>query len=141
MLDTNTIWEKVLHDVESSVSKANFSTWFKNTHIAREEDGIVYIGVPNEFVKEWLYTKYHKNILKSLREGLDHIRSIEYVVARKDPSRQRTTMKTHAHIQIKELPLGDLYINRDDNLNPRYTFDSFIIGPFNELAYSAIQSI
>ena len=40
-----------------------------------------------------------------------------------------------------ELPLSDLYINKDDNLNPRYTFDNFVIGPFNELAYAAAQAV
>ena len=39
------------------------------------------------------------------------------------------------------MPLNDLYINKDDNLNPRYNFNSFIVGPFNELAYAVSQAI
>jgi chromosomal replication initiator protein len=39
------------------------------------------------------------------------------------------------------LPLNDFYINKEDNLNPRYTFESFVVGPFNELAYAASQAV
>ena len=67
MLDTREIWNSCLQEIESNVSKANFNTWFKNTHITKEDNGTVYVGVPNEFVKEWLYTKYHKLIIKVLK--------------------------------------------------------------------------
>lgn len=64
MDDTITLWQTCLGDIESQVTKANFSTWFKNTHIQKIEDGVVFIGVPNEFVKEWMITKYQKNDTK-----------------------------------------------------------------------------
>ena len=65
--DNKKIWDKVLLDMELSVSKANFSTWFKDTNILKYENGVVFLSVPNEFVKSWLLEKYHKFILKSLR--------------------------------------------------------------------------
>ncbi|MGI9118471.1 MAG: chromosomal replication initiator protein DnaA, partial [Minisyncoccia bacterium] len=43
--------------------------------------------------------------------------------------------------QTPSLPLADLYVNKEDNLNPRYTFDSFVVGSFNELAYAGAQAI
>ena len=48
------LWKNCLAEIETGISKANFSTWFKNTSIIREEAGIIYIGVPNEFVRDWL---------------------------------------------------------------------------------------
>ena len=58
-MDTKQLWKNCLIEIETGVSKANFSTWFKNTSILREEEGVVYVGVPNEFVRDWLKNKYH----------------------------------------------------------------------------------
>ena len=65
-MNTKELWNNCLSEIETSISKANFTTWFKNTSIAKEDGGILYIGVPNEFVKDWLYNKFHKLILKTL---------------------------------------------------------------------------
>jgi len=144
MTNLKELWEKCLSEIELNISKANFTTWFKNTSIIKEEVGILYIGVPNEFVKDWLYNKFHKLILKTILVYNDEIRGIEYIIA-KNPSLQNFNIKKQKSIKVsefnKELPLSDLYINREDNLNPKYTFDSFIVGPFNELAYAVAQSI
>ncbi len=136
------LWNKVLSDIELTVSKANFTTWFKDTFILKIEDGIVFIGVPNAFVRDWLANKYHKSILKSLRDNSLDIRSIEYTIikdASKIPLSQE--VKTKEVFGTEELPFGDLYINKENNLNPRYTFESFVIGPFNELAHAAAQAV
>jgi chromosomal replication initiator protein len=139
MVDTNTLWEKALEDIEEVTSKANFNTWFKNSIIEKEDRGTVYIGVPNEFVKEWLFTKYHKVILKALRNTSEHVRAVEYVISKKNVDKRPTTALSSNF--TGELPLHQHYINKKSNLNPRYAFDSFVIGSFNELAYSAAQAI
>ncbi len=64
-MNTKELWDNCLSEIELSVSKANFTTWFKNTSIVKEDSGTLYIGVPNEFVKDWLYNKFHKLILKN----------------------------------------------------------------------------
>ena len=71
------IWEDALAQIEQEVSKANFNTWFKDTFINKVSDGVAQIGVPNSFVRDWLNNKFHKTILKNLREVSDEIRSIE----------------------------------------------------------------
>jgi len=120
------------------MSKANFSTWFKNTSIIKEETGIIYIGVPNEFVRDWLMKKYHKLITKTIADAYENMRAVEYVITKIEKEETIPAMNETAE---KELPLKDLYINPEDNLNPRYHFNSFIVGTFNELAYAAAQAI
>ena len=46
--DTKKLWESCLAEIELSISKANFTTWFKNTQIVKEEEGVLFIGVPND---------------------------------------------------------------------------------------------
>jgi len=138
-MDSKTLWDNVLVQVELEVSKANFSTWFKDTYISKMDSGIVHLAVPNTFVKDWLQQKYHKNILHNLRNLIEGIRSVEYVIAQ--PNKKKEDYITEVPSQNKELPLNSLYISPDDNLNPRYTFETFVVGPFNELAYAASQAI
>jgi len=138
MSENKTLWNNVLSQLEINLSKANFSMWFKDTFIIKQDDGIVYLGVPNIFVKDWLINKYHKDILKNLRNFGEHIRNVEYIVAKEE---NKKDSKEEINNKENILPLNDLYINKEDNLNPKYTFETFVIGPFNELAHAASQAI
>jgi chromosomal replication initiator protein len=141
-MNVKELWDKSLAEIELSMSKANFTTWFKHTSIVREEAGAIYIGVPNEFVKDWLYNKFHKLIVKTLIGHEEGIRSVEYIISKYEPNAKLEVRDIPQQtIQInKELPLGE-NTNKDDNLNPKYNFDSFVVGPFNELAYAVAQTI
>jgi chromosomal replication initiator protein len=137
--DPRELWEYVLTQVELSISPANFNTWFRESSIVKIEDGIVYIGVPSQFFRDWYMKKFNTLLLKIIRGVSYEHRNIEYLIVKddrrkpKEARRERITSNT-------ELPLGEFYINKSDNLNPRYTFDTFVIGSFNELAHSAAQA-
>ena len=142
-MDNKELWSKTMVDIELEVSKANFSTWFKNTRIVKQEGGTVYIGVQNEFVRDWLANKYNSSILRTLRNLSDQVRGVEYIITKDDGGEktQQTQKKDYSPVFGAELPLQDTYVNKEDGLNPRYIFDSFVIGPFNELAYAAAQAV
>lgn len=133
------LWNTCLGEIESQVTSAQFATWFKQTDISKEEEGIIFISVPSEFVREWMISKYHKLILKTIVDHAPHVRGIEFIIGA--PTVEKQSSKPTPTIPSQELPLTNVFINRDDNLNPRYTFDSFIVGPFNELAYAAAQAV
>ena len=134
------LWQNALVQIELGTSQASFRTWFKNTDIASRDGGLVHVAVPSKIVKEWLMEKHHKLILRALRSLDDTIRTVEYTVhrsalpAERKPSRPETS-------ENSSIDLGQLYIDKRDNLNPRYTFDTFVVGPFNELAHAAAQAI
>ena len=90
MRDIHNLWDTVLAEIELSVSKANFTTWFKNTYAVKEDEGVFFVGVPNDFIKEWLSTKFSREVLKSIGNHWDHIRSVEFITATK-PIKQATT--------------------------------------------------
>lgn len=132
------LWEYVLTQVELSISPANFNTWFRDSSIVKIEDGIVYIGVPSQFFKDWYVKKFHSLLLKVVRDVSYEFRNIEYLIV-KDERRKPPKEIKHER-NAMELPLDDFYINKQDNLNPRYTFETFVIGAFNELAHAAAQA-
>lgn len=143
-METNTkqLWQNTLTHIELGVSKGNFITWFRDTFILKYEEGVIFVGVPNEFAREWLSKKFHTEILKALRSFVETVRGVEYVVVRSDKRPKRMDEETLVESKNPaELPLNEYYINKSDNLNPRYTFDTFIIGKFNQLAHAAAQAI
>lgn len=134
------LWEYILTQVELSISPANFNTWFRNSFIVKiGEDGVLYVGVPSQFFKDWYVKKFHTLLLKIVRDISYEFRNIEYLIV-KDERRRVQKEAKHARSAL-ELPLDEFYINKSDNLNPRYTFDTFVIGAFNTLAYAAAQAV
>ncbi len=138
------LWERALAEIELSISRPSFLTWFQNTSIAGQNDDIVTLSVPNTFVKEWLSNKYHKVIINALRALSPSIRNVEYVIC----SQPLTGKKSIPSFKLlprdgreEQLGFDEMYIDKVANLNPRYTFDNFIVGSFNELAHAAAQAV
>lgn len=142
-MDTKKLWDSALNEIEMGISKANFGTWFKHTEINKLEDGIVFLNVPNTFVRDWLLNKYHKFILKALRDVSPEVRSIEYQIIKLDDKlkQQNKDKFIQKEVTNNDLGLKDLYINKESNLNPKYTFNDFIVGSFNDVAHAATQAI
>lgn len=137
MMTTKELWENALVELQLSISRPNFNTWFKDTHITRIEEGVVYLGVPSQFARDWLSNKFHKDILRSLRTLSDSVRTVEYVISR-GPKKAVEEVRS-VPPPPTELPLEA--VHQKSNLNPRFTFNSFVVGPFNELAYAAAQAV
>lgn len=142
-MNQDELWQSVLGEIEVEVSRANFATWFKNTSIQDIQDGVALISVPNAFAKEWLERKFHKNILRSLRNRSQDIRNANYIVIAGDtppPALIKKKLKQQEAIE-EQLEFKEFSIDRETNLNPKYIFESFIIGTFNEFAHAAAVSI
>ena len=137
-IDVKQLWDDALVNIELSITPANFKTWFRDTHIVSIEDGTATIGVPSIFVRDWLQDKFQSMILKVLRELSPHIRSVEYTVVQKN-DRKAENNKTQTINAA--LPLEEYYINKNDNLNPKYSFETFVVGPYNALAHAAAKTV
>ncbi len=134
------LWQNALVQIELGTSEASFRTWFKGTEILRRDGSDVQIAVPSKIVKEWLREKHHKLILKTLRDLDNTVRSVDYIVHKNVRSTPRRESPSSA-AQNGTLEMPDIHIDKRDNLNPRYTFETFVVGPFNQLAHAAAQAV
>ncbi len=136
-MDTQKLWQATLGELELSLSKANFVTWFKNTFIVSYNDKKIIIGVPNTFTKAWFEKKYHSLILKALQKVTQNgFRELYYKVETKGPL---SGSAQPAPITVKvDAPLSQ-NIN-ELGLNSRYNFNNFVIGKANQLAHAASQA-
>jgi chromosomal replication initiator protein len=140
------IWQAVLGELELSLSKASFNTWLKDTFIAEICDGRVVVAVPNTFSQAWLKQKYHSKIYQILQKGIkDRIKDIVYKVQSvKNFQQQQDQLKKNITFESKRI--GDSYGFKasplpNTGLNPRYTFETFVVGRNSQLAHAASLAV
>ena len=118
-------WQKALEKLKENLSVPTFETWFKPVECAEETRERVVLRVPSEFVKEWLETKYLSLIKSALEEVKSGPVDISFIVQEKKPNQQTEP----------PLQLGDIMLNNS------YTFENFVVGQSNRLAYAASMAI
>src|SRR3989339_1420035 len=139
-MNNEQLWQAVLGEIELSLSRANFTTWFKNTFISSFEEDKVVICVPNMFTKAWLEKKYHKQIMEALQNiSNKKINTIFYKVETRKTNPVGDLLKK-MKIKKETDNKEPVLVNRF-GLNARYTFDNFIVGKGNELAHAACQAV
>lgn len=141
------VWQAVLGEIELSVSPASFATWFKNTVWVDAGKGVVKIGVPNIFAKQQLEVKFNELVSQALsRNGVSPVR-IEYVIHNRPlaGSAKKASSVPDSQLSIGRIenPTATRRLDTPpaNGLNDKYTFNSFIVGSSNELAYVACQAI
>jgi len=147
MNDYNEMWKKTLEEVKTDITPSGFNTWLKNTKVDSYEDHVLKILVQNSFAIDWIKSKCYTKILNNLRKNNENIKNVEFTITPSVPKKEKdkkTDEKPEEKKAIEkknELPLKDNYIDLNDNLNPKYIFDSFVVGSFNELAFASAQAI
>lgn len=133
------LWQAVLAQIQLNISQANFATWFKDTGISFYKDGGVLVSVPNSFAKEWLENKYGKTIFKILFSLDREIKEVKYIIGKSELKVLKRVMPSLP--EAGQLEIEEFKIDKETNLNPRYTFENFVVGPFNELAHAAAWAV
>ncbi len=160
-MNTSELWQVVLGELELSLSKANFTTWFKSTFISEVNDTSVTIGVPNLFTLTWLEKKHAKDIIKSIQEhtngNVKHVcfrvetrqtpvqmvnvggkQEMTPVFSQVSPQEQSITTPKDF---FSEQPQQAQVQSGEFSLNGKYCFETFIVGKQNELAHAAAQAV
>ncbi len=144
------LWQAVLGEIELSVSRGNYLTWFKNTRLLRYKDDVLTVGVANVFIKQQLEKKYDDLIRETLAKNQINPERIEYKIH----TDIKPVREAEEPMQLNPAPApansgsttphptsSGLSHSYRQGLNEKYTFDNFIVGSGNELAHAACQAI
>lgn len=142
----NAVWQSVLGEIELSVSHGNFETWFKNTELLDYDEQSATIGVVNIFAKSQLEKKFSDQIRETLAHNGIKAQTIRYEVTsskKKIISRETTGSAAVDAIMPTQhsIHTASQTATPSGTLNPRYTFDNFVVGSSNDLAYAACQAV
>lgn len=141
------LWQSVLGEIELTVSHGNFTTWFKNTELLECTADKVVIGVPNVFAIRQFEVKFDANIRSILKSNGVDTEAVQYVVrsAKKHVINRETTGESRhasaANDLLSPITQNSAGTTNRLSLNPRYTFDNFVVGSCNDLAYTACQAV
>lgn len=138
------LWQAVLGEIELSVSRASFVTWFKNTRLLRYKDNVLTVGVPNVFIKQQLERKFNQLIQDILAKNGINPELIEYkihsgITINKKPTEEDVVLQKP--VKSSKSQTSALSHSYRQGINERYVFENFIVGSGNELAYAACQAI
>ena len=139
------VWKNVLAEVEQTIPREQFSTWFTGTELMGVEGGVVTVGVPNVFKIKQLQVKYTEVLRRALEHNQVPVTEIKYVVQSGVKPRVRSREITGVTRPV--MSVGQAATARagrresTTGLNDRYTLDNFVIGSNNDLAVSVARNI
>lgn len=129
MSNLDTIWEKTLESISSFLSKPSFETWLKPTKPVSLEGKLLTIEVSNDFARDWLESRYAPQLISILRELLEEDIELRFITPeRSEAPKQATVASSPPSIQPSQL-------------NPRYSFESFVVGESNRFAHAASLAV
>lgn len=150
------LWKAALGQLELKVSQGNFLTWFRSTKISQRRGQTVVVETPNAFTYEWLSKKYHRSVLEVLQNLDQTVASVEFTIKsptallrpfkkrwrilaqkRAQPAREAAPSLQPAGISVGT---SARVTQLAKTLNPAYAFESFVVGPSNEIAYAAARA-
>lgn len=154
------IWEKVVAKLKFSHGDAAFNSWIKPLSFERLDGGHICISAPTRFMRDWITTRYIEDILRFWRNEDSSALSVDVRVKQNTSSKKDDNIthlaadtgnntgdiissSTQPDISPVTLPLGNLFDLGEisSNLDPRFTFDNFVVGPTNQLAHAAAKSV
>jgi chromosomal replication initiator protein len=133
MIGSNT-WDQVLARVETKVNRHSFYTWFKPTAFVAERENAIRVRVPNTLFRDWLTKHYTAVIEEALAELQRPGAAVEFVTD--DAAVPAPAPAAPADVEDFDEKADDLGI-----LSPRYSFDTFIVGPSNQFAHAACRAV
>jgi chromosomal replication initiator protein len=142
---TQSVWSAVLGELEVGLSDGTFNAWFKSTSLLAVEGSVATIGVINVFAKKQLEEKFSDTLLRALRQHNLDVDSIVYKITSvsSEPSTEGLfDVADQPNVSSPRRSKSRTSIDQNTSgLNPRYTFESFIVGGGNELAHAACQAV
>jgi chromosomal replication initiator protein len=165
-MNANDVWHATLGELQLQMTKATFDTWVRPTYAIAYADGAMVVGVHSPYAKEWLENRLHTTIQRTLTGILGRSAEVRYVVKDKSLARDGGENDSRRYLfssipdadsefderepesgsPAVELPApktgsADFSSRTSTSLNPKYTFETFIVGNSNRLAHAAARAV
>jgi len=134
-------WQATLGQLQMEMTKAAFDTWVRNTELVSYDNNRFKIGVQNAYARDWLDSRLSSTVTRLLTGLMDRPQAIEFVVWQKDYEVADAEGSSDEHEQQREPASVRNGNSRNGSINPKYTFESYVVGPSNRLAHAACMAV
>jgi chromosomal replication initiator protein len=130
-------WQSVLGQLQMEMPRASFDTWVRDTRPISYQDGTLTIGVRNAYARDWLESRLASTVSRLLVGIMRGSVNVDFVVHgnEPDPVKEEAPRSQAELAEVYEQPA------RPSSMNPRYLFDTFVVGSGNRLAHAACQAV
>jgi chromosomal replication initiator protein len=132
------VWQATLGELQLQLNKPTFDTWLRNTSLLSHENGLYVVGVDNAYNKDWLETKLTSTIKRTLTAITGQTADVRFVLWSSNEINETETAPAVVEVAVKADAANSASAN---NLNSKYIFNSFVVGPSNRLAHAAAQAV
>lgn len=136
MNNLDSLWNDVLEEIKSRIAKPSFETWLKQTELIVFDEETAVIEVPSTFAQEWLEKNYIHLISGILASKTGADRIVHFVVPDSLPTEDLKRSNSRSQQDV-----ANVNPNYAQMLNPKYTFDTFVIGSGNRFAHAASLAV
>ena len=139
MQNIEELWQKTLQEIEKKISKPSFDTWLKSTRALSFEGNTIIVEAPNDFARDWLDGNYKELLTDIIDQLIGERVNIKFVIPQ---AKNEELAIRRNHVQIKQNNRQTTEATNHKNmLNPKYTFDTFVIGSGNRFAHAASLAV
>ncbi len=141
-MEAERAWQSALGQLQMEMPKASFDTWVRDTQIESYEDGLFTIAVRNAYARDWLESRLSSMVSRLLMGIMNRTVEVAFIVKSNNAAEENCdsmmASQTESNSVEEAIPPAR---QKSCSLNPRYTFDNFIVGPNNRLAHAAAQAV
>lgn len=144
---TSISWDNVINKITPKVPSAAINTWFKRTKLQKFNNGVVVVGCADSFVRDWMDSNYRNLLLETIQELINKDVTITFIIDRSFTTKKENSKKsnkkeeTKSTLFDKEKLITTEGYRFESNLNNRYNFETFVVGPSNRLAHAAAEAV
>lgn len=135
-MNADQIWPAALGELQLQMTQATFDTWLRDSRMVKYEDGVLVIGVKSGYAKDWLEARLLPTIKRTLARLTGQTVEIKFIVCGEETRRKESVALLAPPAVVTNAPTLC-----SANLNPRYIFDNFVVGPGNRLAHAASMAV
>jgi chromosomal replication initiator protein len=134
-MNAERLWQAALGQLQMELPRATFDTWVRDAELLAYEDGAFIVGVQNAYARDWLEDRMLSTVKRVLTGLAGRTVEVRFVVWQGESSDEDVAPALMA-APVQRAPAASVV-----HLNPRYAFESFVVGPSNRLAHAATQAV
>jgi chromosomal replication initiator protein len=131
-------WQSVLGQLQLEMSRASFDTWVRDTRPVKFDQGLLTVSVRNAYARDWLESRLANTVNRHLIGIMNSNVAVNFVVSQSLDDESLSQVETTVQAEEKEEPAP---LQRNSTLNPRYTFENYVVGSGNRLAHAACLAV
>jgi chromosomal replication initiator protein len=140
-MEAEQAWQSALGQLQLDMPKASFDTWVRDTRVVGFDDGQLTISVRNTYARDWLESRLSSTVTRLLTGIMDRSVDVAFIVQNGSEAVADTQSVTEEGPSESCGMIEQVQPPKSVSLNPRYTFDNFVVGPNNRLAHAASQAV